>query len=189
MDWDCVIFSDESSFQLRSNIVKCWAKNDVPLNFPKLKFESKVMVWGAISINGKSKLHFVEGIMNSAKYTGVIDHVLIPFIRKYHDNSVIFQQDNAPCHVSKVSKAFLTEKKIEIMDWPANSPDLSPIENLWGFLKVKVAKRSPATVSDLKMILKEEWENISLEYLQSLVRSMPKRLQELKIKNGNKINY
>ena len=75
------------------------------------------------------------------------------------------------------------------MDWPANSPDLSPIENLWGFLKVKVAKRSPATVSDLKMILKEECENISVEYLQSLVRSMPKRLQELKIKNGNKINY
>ena len=127
-DWDSVIFSDESSFQLRSNIVKVWTKKGGRRNFTKTKFEPKIMVWGAISSQGKSELHLVKGMMNSVKYTGVIDHVLVPFIHQFHDDTAIFQQDNAPCHVSKFSKEHFSGKNIEIMDWPANSPDLSPIE-------------------------------------------------------------
>lgn len=189
IDWDSVIFSDESSFQLRSNVVKFWTKKGCPQILEKNKFEPKIMVWGAISAAGKSKLFVVKGIMNSVKYTGVIDHVLQPFIRKYHDDSVIFQQDNAPCHVSRASKEHFAKKNIQIMEWPPNSPDLNPIENLWGYLKLKVAKRSPKTILDLENVLKEEWSNLTLKYLQSLVRSMPKRLEELKAKKGGKINY
>lgn len=143
----------------------------------------------AISSRGKSELLFIKATMDSEKYTGVIDHVLIPFIAKNHGKSGIFQQDNAPCHVSKHSMDHFKKKKMKVMDWPANSPDLNPIENLWGYLKVKVAKRSPKNITELKRVLKDEWDNIPLEYLQSLSKSMPKRLGELKTKKGGKINY
>lgn len=188
-EWDTVIFSDEASFQVRQNIRKVWTKGKMVRSFPMKKFEDKVMVWGAISIKGKSELYFVEKSMDSEQYTRVIEHVLIPFMKTFHDDNVIFQQDNAPCHVSRASTKFISEKNIRTLDWPANSPDLSPIENLWGLLKRKVARRSPQNKKDLKPILEEEWAKITPAYCKRLVRSMPKRLLELESKKGRKINY
>ena len=115
----------------------------------KSKFEPKIMVWGAISVHGKSKLHFVTGSMNSEQYAGVIDHVLVPFIRKYHDQDVIFQQDNAPCHVSKASREHFSKKNIQIMEWPANSPDLNPIEKMFSKLKALLKKAAKRTIGEL----------------------------------------
>lgn len=147
------------------------------------------MVWGAFSFNGTSELYFVSGSLDGESYTGVLDETLIPYIRRKHRNYEYFQQDNATCHTSRVAKRYFARKNINLMTWPANSPDLNPIENLWGILKVKVAKRCPETLNELKTILKEEWENISLETLHNLVNSMPNRLEELKAKKGAKINY
>ncbi len=76
-------------------------------------------------------------------------------------------------------------KRVRVLDWPACSPDLSPIENVWRILKRKMRQRRPRTVAHLKTCLQEEWDKITPETLHHLVSSVPKRLLSVVKRNGN----
>ncbi len=67
----------------------------------------------------------------------------------------VFQHDNDPKHMAKATKEWLKKKHIKVLEWPSQSPDLNPIENLWRKLKVRVAKRQPRNLNDLERICKE----------------------------------
>ena len=75
------------------------------------------------------------------------------------------------------------------MDWPSNSPDLNPIENLWGIVKHRVEKHMPNNISELQQYMTEEWENIPDEFLTNLIGSMHNRCQLVIDSNGERINY
>ena len=94
------------------------------------------------------------------------------------------QQDNDPKHTSRVAKDFLAENRITVIDWPSNSPDLNPIENMWQIVKNNVEKRMPQNVAELKQFMTEEWEAIPQETVNNLVRSMKKRCNLVLEKNG-----
>ncbi len=81
----------------------------------------------------------------------------------------IFQQDNAKPHSAHITKSWLRRKRVWVLDWPACSPDLSPIENVWRILKRKMRQRRPRTVAHLKTCLQEEWDKITPETLHHLV--------------------
>ena len=83
----------------------------------------------------------------------------------------------------------MAEKRVETLNWPPNSPDLNPIENLWGILKVAVSKRFPTTKEQLVEAISLEWENLSSETVQNLILSMPKRIKEVLKNKGQKCNY
>lgn len=83
----------------------------------------------------------------------------------------------------------MTSKSMEILEWPANSPDLNPIENLWAMLKENVAKRNPKTKEELKTVLLEEWDCISQEKIDDLIDSMPKRINQCLAANGGHTSY
>ena len=89
------------------------------------------MVWAAISAMGTSRLHIVEGIINAVKYIDVLKHRLIPQIQDwYGKEECIFMQDGASCHTAKIVKQYLTNNGVKLLDWPGNSPDMNPIENI-----------------------------------------------------------
>ena len=89
----------------------------------------------------------------------------------------IFQQDGAPAHKAKKVSVWLREHGITLLDWPGNSPDLNPIENLWVLMKKKMAEKNCSSIEELKSHLKTIWvTDISVELCQSLAMSMPPRI-------------
>ena len=89
------------------------------------------MFWGCFSYYGVGPFNPVEGMMNSEKYLDVLTKKVIPkMVRKFPEGSGIFQQDLAPCHTSRKVKNFINLHNISVLDWPGNSPDFHPIENL-----------------------------------------------------------
>ena len=98
-----------------------------------------VMTWEAFCSNGIFKLVIVSGNMDSKQYTDMLtEHFLEDFFR-IAGKRAISKQDNAPIHVSRHSKAFFSYKNVVLIDWPALSPDLDPIENLCVARQVNVS--------------------------------------------------
>jgi len=129
--------------------------------------------------------------MNAEIYTDLLESELIPFSEEFHSEDFVFQQDNAPIHFARYTKMFLESKKIPLMQWPAISPDLNPIEDFWGILSAKVFRggRQFETLKDLKEAIVKEWANIDKPVLQNLVNSMPRRLQLVEQQKGDTISY
>lgn len=148
-----------------------------------------IMVWGCMTMAGVGNVYKCEGRMNSQTYVQMLEEVLKPSIEKLFKGSrrplYFFQQDNAPCHTAKATMSFFSRRRITLLEWPAQSPDLNPIENLWQKLKENVHKRSPTSKHDLYQKIQEEWEKIPTDYCAKVVESMPKRINAvIKAKGG-----
>ena len=144
------------------------------------------MVWGCISAQGMGNLHICEGTINAERYIQVLEQHMLPSKQRlFHGRPCLFQQDNAKPHSARVTTAWLRSKRVQVLDWPACSPDLSPIENVWSIMKRKIQQWRPRTVEQLKLYIKQEWERIPPEKLQKLVSSVPKRLLSVVKRKGD----
>ncbi len=102
---------------------------------------------------------------------------------KYAD--FIFQQDLAPAHTAKRTKSWLNNHSVGVIDWPENSPDLNPIENLSGIVKRKMRNKRPKNADELKATVKEPWASIPPQQCHKLITSMPRRIEaEIKAKGA-----
>ncbi len=181
--WKRVLWSDESVFQVffgrnGRRVLRTKEEKDHPDCYQQqVQKPGSVMVWGCVSALGKGNLHFCDGTINAEKYIEILEHNMLPSRRHlFQGRPCIFQQDNAKPHSAHITKSWLRRKRVRVLDWPACSPDLSPIENVWRILKRKMRQRRPRTVAHLKTCLQEKWDKITPETLHHLVSSVPKRL-------------
>ncbi len=126
--------------------------------------ETKINVFGTVA----SKLYGVAKVRNTKK-----NH--LPSLRAL-GRRALFQHDNDPKHTSKATVGFLKKNRVKVIQWPSMSPDLNPIEHLWGILKRQVDHHSPSSIQSLKEVILEEWKKIDLAKCRQLVHSMPRRL-------------
>ncbi len=114
-----------------------------------VKFPHYVIIWAAMSSAGVGPLCFLKSTVNAAIWENS-EHFMLPSADKlYGDADFIFQQDLAPAHTAKVTKSWFSDHSVTVLDCPANSPDLNPIENLWE--KRNLSSRGRGETSDPTM--------------------------------------
>ncbi len=133
---------------------------------------------------------FSESSVNAAIYQEILEHFMLPSADKlYGDADFIFQQDLAPAHTAKGTKSWFNDHGVTVLDWPANSPDLNPIENLWGIVKRKMRDTRPNNADDLKATVKETWASIPPQQCHKLITSMPRRIEAVIKAKGAPTKY
>ncbi len=107
---------------------------------------------------------------------------MIPSLRRLGCRAV-FQHDNDPKH-TKMTTALLKRLRVKVMDWPSMSPDLNPIEHLWGILKRKVEERKVSNIHQLRDVVMEEWKRTPVATCEELVNFIHKRVKAVLENNG-----
>lgn len=189
--WSNVMFSDEKKWNMDGpdgyrQWVDTRAKNPVPVR--RHTGGGSVMVWGGFCGGQKTSLAFLDGRVNSAKYVATLEEHLQPV---FDAETQIFQQDNASSHSSLFTKSWLQRQQIEVMKWPALSPDLNPIENVWGYMSAAVYAngRQFYSIEALKRAIQKVWDEIPATYLATLVQSMPNRVKKIQAGKGKQLKY
>ena len=100
--------------------------------------------------------------MDGSYYVQVLQDYLIPNARREFGRRWQLQQDNDPKHESRLVQQFLSSEVPEVIDWPSNSSDANPVENLWSIIKCRVQKRKATKLKELSKFLHEKWVNIDV---------------------------
>jgi hypothetical protein len=180
--WARVTFSDEKKFNRHGNdgVVHVWRKKNQSLAPQCLRPTIKggggsIMVWECVSRSGTGPLHRIDGIMNAEGYRHILQNVLLPHADDNLPLNWIFQQDNDPKHTSRLVRQWFTDNFVNVMEWPAQSPDLNLIENLWSIVQRAVAKRRPKNLDELFVAATDCWNTVSPELIAKLFDSMHRR--------------
>ena len=105
------------------------------------------------------------------------------------DHHWIFQQDNAPCYKSKFVKEYFDENHINVMPWPARSPDLNPIEHVWNLIDKKLIGQRLSNLAELELAIVKEWNEVEVSVCANLIESMPRRIGLCLEANGGHFEY
>ncbi|KAI4902934.1 hypothetical protein NFI96_003306 [Prochilodus magdalenae] len=178
------MWSDETKIELfgLNSTRHVWRKKNDEYNpkntIPTVKHGGgNIILWGCFSAKGTGRLHRIVGRMDGAMYREVLANNLLPSVRALKmGRGWVFQHDNDPKHTARATKEWLRRKHLKVLEWPSQSPDLNPIENLWRELKVRVAQRQPRNLKALEEICMEEWAKIPAAVCANLVKNYRKRL-------------
>ncbi len=125
-----------------------------------------------MSSAGVGPLCFLKSTVNTAIYQEILEHfMLLSADKLYGDADFIFQQDLPPAHTAKGTKSWFNDRGITVLDWPANSPDLNPKENIWGIVKRKMRDTRHNNADDRKAAIKATWASIPPQQCHRLIAS------------------
>ena len=185
-NFDNWIFSDEKMFRVGAAPVgQRYRKGDRPA-VGKNPWSGQVHVWFAISNKFKFQPHIIEGTLTGESFIELMKKV-----RPTHGfGDTVFMLDGAPAHRSVAAKKWM-DKKIpnRTRDWPANSPDCNPIENLWAIINRRVHMREPKSKAELIAAVEDELHKVKPSLVRSLIASMGRRLRAVIAANGGHTKY
>lgn len=201
-----MLWSDESKFNLFSSDGIHYVRRppgkkfDPKYQVPTVKYYGggSVMVWGCFSGAGIGSLVQINGIMTAEKYKNIMRDHMLPYATENLEDDWIYQQDNDPKHTAILlmgskktkKKGWFKENGVEVLEWPAQSPDLNPIEHLSEQLDRRIRTRTfTKTGHQLMQVLSEEWNKLSDDFLNNFIESMSRRCHAVIALKGYATKY
>lgn len=197
--WGMVLFTDECKVKFFNDDrrIRVWRRRGERFSEACIHEVDRfggpnVMIWGGISLHGKTELAILnEGTVTAQRYIEeVVRPHVIPFAQRAGPGFILMQ-DNARAHTAQATRFVLEASQIQVLPWPANSPDLNPIEHMWDQLKRRVRDGDQEIHNQQQLInaVKRAWEEIPMENVRHLIESMHSRLQECVTKRGGHTRY
>lgn len=198
LDFGTVVWSDESRFCLVSDRPQTCIRRRGEEFLPEctqktVKGNEGIMVWGCFSKSGIGELCLIPKgqTVNAAKYRDILSNSLLPSLESLHRNGeYVFQQDNAPCHTARTVWTWFEDNNVVVMeDWPPQSPDLNPIENLWDHVERQIQNVVFKNLEELWNKVREVWYSIPQDFINKLVDSMKRRISACSQNKGGHTRY
>lgn len=197
--WKNIVSSDESRFVFWHSDGRVWTwrmpgERYLPQCIvPTVKYGGGgIMVWSCFSWFGLGPLVLVPGTLNAETYEEILDNHALPTLwQQFGIGPFIFQHDNARVHKAQVITEWFQDMGVQELDWPAQSPDINPIEHMWDELERRLRARPqrPTTKSELFAVLQEEWNSIPASTYRKLVESLPRRVEDIIQAKGGSTAY
>lgn len=169
-----IVFSDEKIFDTNERDGKVWViAGETPVRRSKCRWAPSCHVWGAVGVGWRRLEIFPSGAkITAGTYIQTLSRVRLP-------RGCIFQQDGARPHTARSTLAYLESRNIDLLrGWPANSPDLSPIENVWSMVQSRVNDKIVSSRNALVKEVKKAWNAIPQAVIDRTVLSFGKRAQK-----------
>ena len=186
-----VIWTDECSVQLQCHSLRCYRKKGQVKRFkPRPKHPLKVHIWGGISYRGPTQIVIFTGKLCATKLLKIFDASLLPFVRSVYPEQHRLMQDNDPKHTSRLARTYFECNNVHWWKTPPESPDLNPIENVWGSMKRFLRDyHKPRNQASLLEGIKKFWKTLTPEvcrrYINHIHKVIPKVIEE----NGGPSGY
>ena len=216
--WAGVMMTDSKYFLLQptsNRLVRYWGWKGQRRTQSTARNSMSLHVYGGVTKYGTSPLYYATGTtgqqskyvytaggskgtamrgVGHQEYIDVLNATLLPAAKQLFANTCwqdkwTFQQDNAPAHKHSNTTAHLAEHGVRVMAWPPNSPDLSWIENVWGWVDHKLREQPLfRDVDHFKASLNAAWSSIPAAHLKAYVKDMYTRMEEVVAAAGAPIN-
>lgn len=199
-DWKCIVWSDEAKINRFQSDGRSWTWKPKGQGLidrevtETLKFGGgRIMIWGCMLWEGKGDMCKIDSTMDKDLYVEILEENLMGTLKDYGKTpaTVIFMHDNDPKHTSHKARDWLKDHGFTVLLWPANSPDLNPIEHLWNYIKRKLKEypEPPKGILELWERVQDEWNKIPAEECKNLIRSMSSRMEAVIRAKGGHIKY
>ena len=194
-DWRRAVFSDEHRFSLSGRKVNpqhnfYWSSEPTQAAvMPQQRWAAQFTAWGGIAAWGCTPLVEIKDSLDANAYGSILKKQLIPWLRASKPaGEYLFQQDGARPHVAASVTTILNTNRIPFIgkeQWPPNSPDLNPIENLWARMDDELSKKSITTRRGLLTAARSIFKKLTIDQLCAYIDSMPHRIEAcIKAKGG-----
>lgn len=181
--WDLILWSDETKFNLFGSDGRKYVRRRPGEEYnPECTTATVkhggggIMVWASMSAHGVGPIRLIDGIMLKEQYLAILQETMVPGARQMFGNRLwAFQHDNDPKHTARIVKAWLDQQDFNTVNWPAQSPDINPIEHLWNEVEHHVSRVRPSNLRDLWKEVQIGWNNIPPARCRNLLESMQRR--------------
>jgi hypothetical protein len=180
--WARAIFLDITTVRSSEARGHVWAKKGEEVQDEWFKGPAhgpQAFVLGAISRQGTCSITIFQGRLNAKRYQDLLAQHILPAVKRRYPGSWFFVQDNDRKQKARLVRKWGDEEGVRFLQLPPRSPELNPIEKVWGPLKDHVASLHPSSLQELTTAIHDFWRGLDVEVVNRYIDHLKPNVQAI----------